>query len=127
MEMYEVAANCENMEELEVFGKALENQLDVFPDYVKLFLPQMSRTWDARYGWWPSQHRVWMWPLQANWLRRHQQPHFPAFERSSNRQAHQAKDGGLDKLLASIFADISTRISEDGEKATQLPEANFSG
>jgi hypothetical protein len=44
MEMYEVAANCENMEELEVFGKALENQLDVFPDYVKLFLPQMSRT-----------------------------------------------------------------------------------
>jgi hypothetical protein len=37
MEMYEMAVNCENTEGLEVLDKALENQLDVFPDYVDCF------------------------------------------------------------------------------------------
>ena len=38
MKMYVVAANCESTEGLELLDKVLENQLDVFPDYVDCFL-----------------------------------------------------------------------------------------
>ena len=41
--MYEIAANCENTEELEMFGRALEHQLDVFPDYVDCFCLRCQR------------------------------------------------------------------------------------
>jgi hypothetical protein len=124
--MCEVAANCENTEELEMFGKVPENRLDVFPDYVNCFsLRCQGREVSDMVG---DHHNT---ECGCDHCKRTDfavtnSRIFPHLKRSSNHQAHQAKDGGLDKFPTSIFAGISARISEDGEEATQLLEANFS-